>query len=380
MTSQERKEQRYLRRKAKRESKKTEYISKYNDISLVYEVNNLYKASIAIQRGIRWKRSTHHYDMNILKHIAMHVKNFNDGIMIKRKDVHFNISERGKIRNISSVNISERAIHKSLVNNVLLPILYRNLIYDNGSSIKNKGITFALNRLSLHLKRYYRANNFSNDGYILLIDLSKYFDSIQHDKVIEMLHKTGLNQQLIDFVMYFIDNGTNKGLTLGSEINQALAIGFANSIDHYIKDKLGIKYYGRYMDDSYIICNNKKQLNEYLRLITIEYNKLGISINTRKTGIFKLKSGFNYLKIRYILTPTGKIIKKPYKKSIIYQLRKMKKFKKFYDNKTMTMDNIYQSYTSWRNNVAKYNAYKIIKCADKLYQKLFVAKENANDR
>jgi len=52
----------------------------------------------------------------------------------------------------------------------------------------------------------------------------------------------------------------NKGLGLGSQVSQISAVFYPNSVDHFIKDKLGIKTYGRYMDDGYIIHNNIKEL------------------------------------------------------------------------------------------------------------------------
>ena len=64
------------------------------------------------------------------------------------------------------------------------------LIYDNSASIKGKGIDFARKRLLVHLRKYYHQHG-SNDGYILLIDFSKYYDNIQHEKLIEQFEKYG---------------------------------------------------------------------------------------------------------------------------------------------------------------------------------------------
>jgi hypothetical protein len=77
--------------------------------------------------------------------------------------------------------LSERIVQKCLCDNVLTPILTHPLIYDNGASVKGKGVHFAIRRLIVHLSKFYRQNGFSNAGYALLIDFTKFFDNIRHD-------------------------------------------------------------------------------------------------------------------------------------------------------------------------------------------------------
>ena len=54
------------------------------------------------------------------------------------------------------------------------------MIYDNGASLKNKGIDFSRERFEKHLHMYYREHG-SNDGYVLLMDYSKFYDNIPHE-------------------------------------------------------------------------------------------------------------------------------------------------------------------------------------------------------
>lgn len=69
------------------------------------------------------------------------------------------------MRHIRSIHISERVVQRTLCDKVINPTLKPSFIYDNGASTENKGIDFALNRLSCHLQRHYR--KYGREGYVL---------------------------------------------------------------------------------------------------------------------------------------------------------------------------------------------------------------------
>lgn len=67
-----------------------------------------------------------------------------------------------------------------------------------------------------------------------------------------------------------------------------MAVAVPNEFDHYIKDKLRIKYYERYMDDGIIILNDKKRLIEIKDILQKVAEKYGLKFNTKKTSITKV--------------------------------------------------------------------------------------------
>ena len=105
----------------------------------------------------------------------------------KKPFVEFELNERGKKRHIKSLHISDRVLQRALCDYILEPSIRKYLIYDNGASIKGKGIDFTKRRLVTHLHKYYSKHG--SEGYILLCDFKKYFDSIPHDKLILMFGK-----------------------------------------------------------------------------------------------------------------------------------------------------------------------------------------------
>jgi len=78
---------------------------------------------------------------------------------------------------------------------------------------------------------------------------------------------------------------------------------------------------------------------EYMRVC----DSLGLKFNLKKTHITKVSKGFTFLKVRYRVTATGKIIKTLTRKGIVRMRRKLKKFRKKVDEGIMTLDNVYDS-------------------------------------
>jgi hypothetical protein len=167
------------------------------------------------------------------------------------------------------------------------------------------------------------------------------------------------------------ENAKGKGLYIGPEDSQILAVAYPNRIDHLIKDQWRSPYAARYMDDSYIFTKTKAEAQEIKRRLFAEYLKMGIIPNPKKTQIIKISRGFTFLKTIYYLTDTGRIIRKPTHDSVVRERRKLKKFKRFYDNGQMTLEQAAQAYMSYRGSLAQKDAHRSIQSLDKLFYKLF---------
>lgn len=124
------------------------------------------------------------------------------------------------------------------------------------------------------------------------------------------------------------------------------------------------------MDDTYIINESKDFLKELLKEYRVITEKLGIIINTKKTQIVKLEKGFSFLQIRYNLTESGKIIKRPVRKGFVRERRKLKKLSRLVNQNKMTISQIKDQYKSWRGNIIRYNCYNSVKNLDALYKSI----------
>lgn len=384
-------------------------VTNMKDMESVYDANALLDAFRQAKKGTAWKESVQRYEMNLLRNINHTQKELANGTYEQKDFYEFSLSERGKIRHIKSMHISDRVVQRSVCDNVLIPELQRYLIYDNGASMEGKGIHFARKRLSTHLHRYYRKHK-SNEGYILLIDFSKFFDNINHEPLIEAMRNKIGDTETMSFVEKLIDTFKidvsymtdeeykeslntlynaleyakideeeltgqkfmKKSVGIGSQISQISGVFYPTRIDNYCKIVKGMKYYGRYMDDIYIIHEDKEYLKQLLKEIEQICDELGLFINAKKTQIIKLSKGFTFLKIKYSLTDTGKVVQRVSRDSVTRMRRKLKKLRIKLDQGEIGFEDVRCAYNSWRGSVAHYDSYTTLKNMDKLFDELFI--------
>jgi len=331
------------------------------------DYNILYNSMLKCIKGVYWKRSSQLYAYNYLINFNKLVTSLTENTYEQKPFICFQISERGKTRDIRSIHISDRVLQRTLCDEILNPLLKKYLIYDNGASIKEKGIDFTRNRLKAHMEKYYR--KYKNNGYALLIDYSKYFDNINHEKLIELLKEKIQSPKVIALVEYLISTFGEKGVGLGSQLSQTAGIFFPTKLDNYVKTVKGCKYYGRYMDDSYILHPDKKFLQDLLK----EYKKiaedLDIKLNTKKTQIVKINK-ITFLKSRYFFSDTGKVIVKPIQKNITRERKKLKKLYNKVKEGKLSIEKFKEQYKSWRGNILKQNSFNNVKKLDKLFKEL----------
>jgi hypothetical protein len=163
----------------------------------------------------------------------------------------------------------------------------------------------------------------------------------------------------------------DKSLGIGSQISQISGIFYPTPIDTYCKVVRGCHFYGRYMDDSYVISNNKEYLKSLLEDIIRICADLGIHVNEKKTQICSLRQ-FTYLKTNYIFTESGKIIRRMPHDNIVREERKLKSLANLVDNGTIDYHEARTSYSSWRGSAQWYNANRTIENMDNLYNQLFI--------
>ena len=171
------------------------------------------------------------------------------------------------------------------------------------------------------LKKYFNKiiiNNANKEIYCLKIDVSKYFYSIDHNILLNMLKKRIKDIDVIRLINIIISETNsdyinknitkynnmyntdipyykeNIGLSIGAMSSQFLAIYFLNDLDHYIKENLNCKYYIRYMDDLLILYIDKDKLKEIYKIISKKLEKKNLKVN-KKSNLYKSSKGFSFL-------------------------------------------------------------------------------------
>ena len=138
-----------------------------------------------------------------------------------------------------------------------------------------------------------------------------------------------------------------KSVNIGDQISQIIGIFYPHRIDTYVKFVRSQKYYGRYMDDWYLICRTKEELIDIYNGICEIAKELGIHINTKKTRIVKLCSSYKFLQVKYEMTEDGKLYKKINPKRVVCFRRKIKKLAIKVLEGTSTYENVENTFKSW---------------------------------
>jgi len=367
--------QKYQRRKAKRQEERRHKNKHYDNYDEVFSFDHLYQSARKCRLNVFWKTSVQAFENDIGKNVfnlydQLHNREYKQGAFFE-----FDTIERGKQRHIRSLHIKDRAVQKCLCDYSLVPVLAPTFIYDNGASMKNKGIDFALGRMDKHLHDYFLQNG--NEGYILQYDFSKYFESIPHDVLKGIISHYYEDEDLKALMFDMIDAFGESGLGLGSQMSQVLALAAASSIDHYFKDKKGVKYYGRYMDDGYIIARDKDYLFECKRELEELVTSLGLKLNLKKTQIAKLSHGFTFLKVRYVMQQDGHLHKHIARVSVTRMRKKLKVYKRLFDEGKVTQTIVDGALCSWLAYAARCDTYQTRQNMVNLYFELF-GKETTN--
>ncbi len=353
--------------------------------SILCDANNLYEAYLKSVKSSKWKESTQKVMLNFLDHIFALQAELENQTYRPGKESEFILRERGKVRPITSLQTRDRIVRHVLCDEVLIPAVRAKLIYDNGASLEDKGISFARKRFEVHLRKYYMEHG-TNDGYILIGDFTKFYDNIIHEIIKEDFLKLVNYDEYVAWLLDVIfetfkvdvsymteeeyamclytvfdslvyrsipksmrtgEKIMDKSANIGDQISQIIGSYYPHPIDNYIKTVRAMKYYGRYMDDWYVIDSSKEKLEDILSNIRIIAASRGIHINEKKTHIVKLSSKYRYLQVRYTLTETGKVLKRINPKRVTSMRRKLRKLATLVQNGETSYDFVENMFRSW---------------------------------
>lgn len=351
----------------------------------------MYQAYLKSIKGSKWKETTQRFMLNYLDRIFAIQAELEDMTYQPGEEGEFILRERGKIRAITSLQPRDRIVRHVLCDDVLLPAVRAKLIYDNGASLEGKGMSFSRKRFEIHLHKYYMKYG-TNEGYILLGDFRKFYDNIPHDIIKEELLKLVDHDEYVEWLLDIIfenfkvdvsymtdeeyadcmndvfnaleyrdipkskltgEKFMEKSVNIGDQISQIIGIFHPYQIDNYVKTVRGQKFYGRYMDDWYVMSPSKEELEDILENVKSIAARYGIHINEKKTRIVKLSSTYKYLQVRYSLTATGKVIKRINPRRVSAFRRKLKKLAVLVANGEAKYEDVENMFRSWMGSSYK---------------------------
>lgn len=355
--------------------------NQYDDFSIVTDFSNLYKAHMSCRKGKRWKDSVAIYDIRGLECTLALKKLLVTGKYRLSPYNCFTITERGKKREIKSIKYRDRVVQKSLMDNVLTPLVTPTFIDANSASLKGKGTDYALKKLREHMGAEWRRHK---KAYILICDMKGYFDSIPH-KLLNDFYDSKLDDRYLRGLIHHIHASIpgGVGVPLGNQLSQLDALLALSPLDHEIKEKMHIKGYGRYMDDFYLIHSDREYLKECLSKIKRFVEDRGMRLNEKKTKIVSMREGIDFLGFHFYLTESGKVVQRLARKSIVHHKSKLKKMKKLLDRGEVTFQACLEAHQGWKAHAKRGDTYYLIREMDKRFSETFkeyINKEEENGK
>lgn len=345
------------------------------DFEKVIDFDNMYKAYRKSKSGKGFKQGSARFNIMALDGINALIAQLKSKTYRLSPYSEFKVYEP-KERVIKTTSFKDKVVQHSLCDNVILPKLQDIFIYDNCAGQNHKGTLFGLARLAEQTKLFYK--KYGINGYILKCDISKFFYNISHEQLKDIVeYWFGYDKDIYWLCNLFIDSTEGKGIPLGNQINQGLALLYLDGMDKLIKYELGIEFYGRYMDDFYLIHPDKEYLRYCLEVIAEFLNTLDLSLNG-KTQISPFKNGVGYLGFHTYITDNGKVIRKLKNQNKRNAQRKYIKMAKLVAAGKLSVDKLTASYNAWKNHISHGNCYNLAKSMDeKIKNILSEEKQNA---
>lgn len=336
----------------------------------------LWESMTKCRRGVIWKDSVASFVLNGIQETAKLSNELENGTYKERPHKYFTI-RYPKERQIMSIAYRDRVYQRSLNDVAIYPAMSRSFIYDNAACQKGKGADFARKRMKCHMQRYYREHG--ADGYVLKIDIRKYYDSMQHEMV-KGVFREKLPENIYRRAAAVLDGFPGeKGFNPGSQIIQIAGISVLNRIDHYIKERLRVRHYMRYMDDMVLIGSDREELRKWLAEIRAKLEEIGFEAHPEKTKITRLRAGVMWLGFQYRLTGTGKVVMTLDPDRVNAARRKYYRLAQKCRRGEISREKVDQSYQCWRNHASKGDCGKMIRNMDSYYRELWEAEEDAED-
>lgn len=330
----------------------------------------LYESAMKCKKGVLWKDSVAHYILNLVEETVKLEDQLKNGTYRPRPQRPFTVNSCGKMRTVMGVAFRDRVYQRSLNDNAIYPAMVKGFIYDNGACQKNKGTNFSRERLVCFLQRYYRKHG--ADGYVLQCDIKGYYPNMRHDVVEETFRKQlppEIHKMACE-VMRGQYSG-EVGYLPGSQMIQIAGISVLNGLDHFIKERLRIKLYTRYMDDFILIHEDREYLEKCREEIAKQLEPMGFELHPKKTRIYPIKEGIKYLGFIYRLTDTGKVVRTVLPKNVKSYRRKLFRLVKLAKKGKISHEKVDECYRSWRAHAEKGDSTKLLRRMDAYYRDLW---------
>jgi hypothetical protein len=308
-------------------------------------LEDLFKAYFDARRNKRNTINALKFELNLEENIFSLFEDIISGKYVLKPSICFVVNKPVK-REIFAADFRDRVVHH-LVYNYISPIFERKMINDTYSCRKGKGVHYGIKRAEHFIRSC--SSNYHKNCYILKIDIKSYFMSMNKELLFNLTifeiekerKKQGKNlnfsflliKELLRIIIFA--DPTNRciikgkkndwddlpkgkslffskkgyGLPIGNLTSQLFGNVYLNKLDHFIKNELRIKYYGRYVDDILIVNENRDHLKKVIfKIKEYLFHQCFLILHPKKIYLQEFSKGAIYLGL--IIKPYRKYLSK----------------------------------------------------------------------
>ena len=331
----------------------------------IVNLDNLYLSARKAQKGKRFRPNVLEFNYKLENELLRIQKELKDKTYQPGKYRTFHLRDI-KTRLISAAPYRDRVVHHALCN-IIVPIFERTFISDTYANRAYFGTHKALKRFT----DFARSNR-----YVLQCDIRKYFPSIDHQILKELMRRKIKCKDTLWLIDTIIDNSNEQeqvihyfsgddlltpvlrrhGLPIGNLTSQWMANIYLSGFDHFVKEQLKASKYLRYVDDFALFSDDYQFLKNSRIAIEDYLDKLRLKIHPIKSQLFETKHGASFLGFR-IFPEQIKV-----RNNNLHKARKrLKRLQKDYGEGKINIEDIIQSLQSWEAHLKHGDTYQLRK-------------------
>ncbi len=291
------------------------------------------------------------YELNLENNIINLINNLRNKTYRLGKYFTFKVYDP-KERDIKALPYKDRIVHQWYIEEFIKPYIVPKFIHTTFACLENRGTHKAVEEVQKQMRIFKR--NFG-DFWILKCDIKKFFYSINPDILFSIMKKYIEDPDLLYLTKILIyDENSKIGIPIGNYTSQFFANIYLNELDQYVKRKLKIKYYVRYMDDFVFILKSKQDCIRIKKIVEkFLMENLKLELNS-KSRYYPYKMGVNFC--GYRIFTTHRLLRTSSKKKI---KKNVKIWNKQYEKNSLDFEHTLQSLNSWLGHSSHCNSYKL---------------------
>ena len=250
---------------------------------------NLYNAYLEARKHKRAKRSCFEFEKNLGLSLDILRKEIFDGNYTPKPYFKFPLFD-SKPRIIYAPAFRDIVVQHAIYK-IIYPIFNASFVDTSFACRKGKGVHACADFVQESLKKCH------DDDYILHLDVKKFFYTIDHQILADLLRKKIKDERLLDIMLEFVKHDQPRGIPIGNLLSQLFALIYLNPLDHFIKRELKIVHYARYVDDMVLIGLSLIESHWVSHKIK-EFLNIVLNLSLSKIILNRIKSGLNFVGYR----------------------------------------------------------------------------------